>query len=108
MVNSPELRVERMVDGKENLFIKNDPSSPEQIICAPSLPGSPPLTPSPKLRNHSPRHNVSISPNNLQSKLNNQSHHPVIMKHIPKDIVLQLADPSAANILLKQGMMSTH
>lgn len=42
--------------------------TPEQIICAPSLPGSPPLTPSPKRRSNSPRDSsISTSPRPIPS-----------------------------------------
>lgn len=53
------------MEHKENLSIGSESVTPEQIVCAPSLPGSPPLTPSPKRRSHSPRGgSVSVSPNN--------------------------------------------
>lgn len=44
-------------------------ASPEQIVCAPSLPGSPPLTPSPKRSSSSPRGILTISPGALASSL---------------------------------------
>lgn len=64
-------RIDGMVDGKENLSVNSGDSmaSPEQIVCAPSLPGSPPLTPSPKRSASSPRGLIAISPNTLSSSL---------------------------------------
>lgn len=64
-------RIDAMIDGKENLSVKSGDSaaSPEQIVCAPSLPGSPPLTPSPKRSASSPRGLMTISPNTLSSSL---------------------------------------
>jgi zinc finger protein ZFPM1 len=54
-------------NSKENRSISGDSSvTPEQIVCAPSLPGSPPLTPSPKRRSNSPRgSNASLSPSSM-------------------------------------------
>lgn len=65
-------RIDAMIDGKENLSVNSGDSaaSPEQIVCAPSLPGSPPLTPSPKRSASSPRGGLmTISPNTLSSSL---------------------------------------
>lgn len=57
-------------DGKENLLLNSSNSaSPEQIVCAPSLPGSPPLTPSPKRSSCSPRGILTLSPSSLASSL---------------------------------------
>ncbi|XP_059619232.1 zinc finger protein ush isoform X2 [Phlebotomus argentipes] len=53
-------------EGKENVSVGSDSLTPEQIVCAPSLPGSPPLTPSPKRRSNSPRGgSISVSPNSI-------------------------------------------
>lgn len=69
--------LQRLNDGKENLLLNSSNSaSPEQIVCAPSLPGSPSTTPSPK--RHSPRSSISprgvltISPSSLSSLHLNQ------------------------------------
>lgn len=105
---SDQFRMEfdTMMEGKENLSVSGDSVSltPEQIVCAPSLPGSPPLTPSPKRRSNSPRGStVSISPNSTSS-------HPILMRPLlPADIALRLSDPSlsALNVispLVKQSM----
>uniref|UniRef100_A0A182SWP5 Zinc finger protein ush n=1 Tax=Anopheles maculatus TaxID=74869 RepID=A0A182SWP5_9DIPT len=51
----PRLDFDSLMEGKENLSVSGDSLTPEQIVCAPSLPGSPPLTPSPKRRSNSPR-----------------------------------------------------
>jgi zinc finger protein ZFPM1 len=65
------------------------------------LPGSPPLTPSPKRRSHSPRgSSVSISPNSSTS-------HSMLMRPLlPADIALRLSDPALNVIppLVKQSM----
>lgn len=61
------------MEGKENLSINSDSITPEQIVCAPSLPGSPPQTPSPKHNLSSPRQMLSQSPNALTSGLHNQN-----------------------------------
>lgn len=65
------------MEGKENLSINSDSITPEQIVCAPSLPGSPPLTPSPKRNSISPRGILSASPNSLLS-----SHHHLQQLHM--------------------------
>lgn len=71
------LNADPLHDGKENLLLNSSNStSPEQIVCAPSLPGSPSTTPSPK--RHSPRSSTSprgvltISPSTLSSLHLNQ------------------------------------
>lgn len=64
-ISSEQLRAEFecLMESKENLSVSDDSVTPEQIVCAPSLPGSPPLTPSPKRRSNSPRAgSASISP----------------------------------------------
>lgn len=69
------MSVDALTDGKENVLLNSSNStSPEQIVCAPSLPGSPPLTPSPKRNSCSPRGILTISPSSLSSSLHlNQS-----------------------------------
>lgn len=69
------MSVDALNDGKENVLLNSSNStSPEQIVCAPSLPGSPPLTPSPKQNSCSPRGILTISPRSLSSSLHlNQS-----------------------------------
>lgn len=92
-----------MMEGKENMSVSGDSITPEQIVCAPSLPGSPPLTPSPKRRSHSPRgSSVSISPNSSTS-------HSLLMRpSLPADIALRLSDPALnvipPQLLVKQSM----
>lgn len=100
-----------LMEGKENLSVSGDSITPEQIVCAPSLPGSPPLTPSPKRRSNSPRGgggsgggsgsgagsrserdgSVSISPLTLQ-----QQQQLLMRPLLPADIALRLsaADPA--------------
>lgn len=69
------INLEALNDGKENLLLNSSNStSPEQIVCAPSLPGSPPLTPSPKRSSSSPRGILTISPSSLATSL--QLHQP--------------------------------
>lgn len=92
-----------MMEGKENMSVSGESITPEQIVCAPSLPGSPPLTPSPKRRSHSPRGgSISISPNSSNS-------HSLLMRPLlPADIALRLSDPSLnvipPQMLVKQSM----
>ncbi|XP_062548859.1 zinc finger protein ush isoform X2 [Armigeres subalbatus] len=98
-----------LMEGKENLSVSGDSITPEQIVCAPSLPGSPPLTPSPKRRSNSPRGgggggsgsgvgsrseregSISISPLSLQ-----QQQQLLMRPLLPADIALRLsaADPA--------------
>lgn len=115
-----------LMEGKENLSVSGDSITPEQIVCAPSLPGSPPLTPSPKRRSNSPRGgggsasgagsrsdrdgSVSISPLTLQ-----QQQQLLMRPLLPADIALRLsaADPTLnlnlnilpnSQLLTKQGV----
>lgn len=100
------------VDGKENLSINNSNSvSPEQIVCAPSLPGSPPLTPSPKRSITSPRGILTISPNSLPSSLH-QSHSnsqlpPILRPLLNNDFGARLVD-NALNGSLTQSILDQH
>lgn len=100
-ISADQFRMEfdAMMEGKENLSVSGDSITPEQIVCAPSLPGSPPLTPSPKRRSHSPRgSSVSISPNSSTS-------HSLLMRPLlPADIALRLSDP-ALNVIPQQMLV---
>lgn len=93
------MEFDSMMEGKENLSVSGDSITPEQIVCAPSLPGSPPLTPS--RRSNSPRgSSVSMSPNS-------STPHSVLMRPLfTADIALRLSDPSLNAIppLVKQSM----
>nr|XP_019526150.2 zinc finger protein ush isoform X1 [Aedes albopictus] len=114
-----------LMEGKENLSVSGDSITPEQIVCAPSLPGSPPLTPSPKRRSNSPRGgggvggsgsgagsrgdrdgSVSISPLTLQ-----QQQQLLMRPLLPADIALRLsaADPALnlnLNILPNSSLLT--
>lgn len=104
-ISADQFRMEfdAMMEGKENRSVSGESITPEQIVCAPSLPGSPPLTPSPKRRSHSPRgSSVSISPNSSTS-------HSLLMRPLlPADIALRLSDPALnvipPQMLVKQSM----
>lgn len=104
-ISADQFRMEfdAMMEGKENRSVSGDSITPEQIVCAPSLPGSPPLTPSPKRRSNSPRgSSVSISPNSSAS-------HSMLMRPLlPADIALRLSDPALnvipPQMLVKQSM----
>lgn len=74
-----KISIDTMMEGKENLSINSDSVTPEQIVCAPSLPGSPPLTPSPKHSLSSPRQMLSQSPNALTSGLHNQNQQQAVL-----------------------------
>lgn len=81
--------LELMLEGKENLStVGSNSGTPEQIVCAPSLPGSPPLTPSPKRRSNSPRVS-NLSPN---------SQHAAIIRSIPPELSIHFQ----AEHLIKQ------
>lgn len=105
-VDQLRMDFDSLMEGKENLSVSGDSITPEQIVCAPSLPGSPPLTPSPKRRSNSPRGggggtgsgsrsdrdgSVSISPLTLQ-----QQQQLLMRPLLPADIALRLsaADPT--------------
>ena len=93
------MEFDSMMEGKENLSVSGDSITPEQIVCAPSLPGSPSLTPS--RRSNSPRgSSVSMSPNS-------STQHSVLMRPLfPTDIAIRLSDPALNVIppLVKQSM----
>lgn len=98
------LNTDTLHDGKENLLLNSSNSvSPEQIVCAPSLPGSPSTTPSPK--RHSPRSSSSprgvltISPSTLSSLHLNQanSQAPAILRPLlASELAARLPDASSA------------
>jgi zinc finger protein ZFPM1 len=99
------MEFDALMEGKENLSVSGDSVTPEQIVCAPSLPGSPPLTPSPKRRSNSPRcGNISVSPNSSTSA----SHSLLMRSMLPADIALRLSDPSLnvipPQMLVKQSV----
>ncbi|XP_055551112.1 zinc finger protein ush isoform X2 [Wyeomyia smithii] len=127
-VDQLRMDFDSLMEGKENLSVSGDSITPEQIVCAPSLPGSPPLTPSPKRRSNSPRGgggsvgnivssrgerdgSVSISPLTLQQQQQQLLMRPLL----PADIALRLsaADPALnlnlnilpnSQLLTKQGV----
>lgn len=86
------LSIDMMMEGKENLSIDSNSVTPEQIVCAPSLPGSPPLTPSPKRSSHSPRGILAASPNSIHSSNHTQS--AMLRQLIPSDLAARLSEPS--------------
>lgn len=86
-----------LMEGKENMSVAGSDSAatPEQIVCAPSLPGSPPLTPSPKRRSNSPRvSNHSLSPS---------SQHAAIMRAMPPELSIHF--PAAAAAAAAAGLL---
>ncbi|XP_058453292.1 zinc finger protein ush isoform X2 [Malaya genurostris] len=129
-VDQLRMDFDSLMEGKENLSVSGDSITPEQIVCAPSLPGSPPLTPSPKRRSNSPRGggggsggsvtgsrsdrdgSVSISPLTLQQQ---QQQQLLMRPLLPADIALRLSagDPALnlnlnilphSQLLTKQGV----
>lgn len=88
-------------ESKENLSISDDSVTPEQIVCAPSLPGSPPLTPSPKRRSNSPRggRTMSVSPNS------NHSQSMLMRPLMSAELALRLSNPANMNSLPSQLMV---
>lgn len=85
-----------IMEGKENLSIDSNSVTPEQIVCAPSLPGSPPLTPSPKRSSHSPRGILAASPNSIHSSNHTQS--AMLRQLIPSDLAARLSESSLNNL----------
>lgn len=90
-----------LMEGKENMSVAGSDSAttPEQIVCAPSLPGSPPLTPSPKRRTNSPRVHNSMSPN---------SQHAAIIRAMPPELSIHFpvaAAAAAAGLLDSKGRL---
>lgn len=96
-------------DGKENLLLNSSNSgSPEQIVCAPSLPGSPPLTPSPKRSSSSPRGILTISPTSLASSLhlNQPNAHttPAILRPLlVNELTARLAESNSVAAVLNSS-----
>lgn len=73
---SPELR-DLVIDMADDTEKENRRSNtPEQIVCAPSLPGSPPLTPSPRP--------ISVSPKRKHHE--SRSNSPRLSRSTPKSI----------------------
>lgn len=87
------VNIELMMEGKENLSIDSNSVTPEQIVCAPSLPGSPPLTPSPKRNSQSPRGILAASPN-LMSGTGASHQQAMLRSLLPSDLAARLAEPS--------------
>lgn len=86
-------------EGKDSVSLNSGSSTPEQIVCAPLLPGSPPLTPSPKRSSSSPRVTLSTSPISLgfpSSLQQQQQHHLLLSSFLPAEVTARLAD-SALN-----------
>lgn len=85
-----------LMEGKENMSVTGSDSAttPEQIVCAPSLPGSPPLTPSPKRRSNSPRVHNSMSPT---------SQHAAIIRAMPPELSIHF--PAAAAAAAAAGLL---
>lgn len=90
--DSDHLHVNHHLEGKENLSLDSNSSTPENIVCAPSLPGSPAQSQSPKHQTqHSPRGVLIASPNLLQSSPNLM----MLRQLLPPDLAARLADPAA-------------
>ena len=89
--------IDLMLEGKENLSIDSNSVTPEQIVCAPSLPGSPSLTPSPKRVSHSPRGIAAASPNSLLASSLHQQHQAAtaaLLRPISSsDLAARLSEP---------------
>lgn len=107
------MNMDALNDGKENVLLNSSNSaSPEQIVCAPSLPGSPPLTPSPKRSSCSPRGILTISPGSLSSSLHlNQSNAQVstiLRPLLANELTARIADPSAVAAVLNAHATSQH
>lgn len=103
------VNIELMMEGKENLSIDSNSVTPEQIVCAPSLPGSPPLTPSPKRNSQSPRGILAASPNLIMSSgsastgsLHHQQQSAMLRSLLPNDLADRLA-PFQSNPLISES-----
>lgn len=96
-------------DGKENLLLNSSNStSPEQIVCAPSLPGSPPLTPSPKRSSCSPRGILALSPSSLATSLhlnhsNTQAASTILRPLLVNELAARLAEPNSVALALNSS-----
>lgn len=91
------LHIDMLMEGKENLSMDSNSVTPEQIVCAPSLPGSPPLTPSPKRQSQSPRGILAASPNSLPPSSHHilQQQQSLLMRQLnPSDLAARLSEPS--------------
>lgn len=105
--------LDAIMEGKENLSVNSDTVTPEQIVCAPSLPGSPPLTPSPKRHSTSPRGILSASPNSMLS-----SHHlqqqqlmlrpllqaPIIDKQTLEQLALNISSVVSSSVAVNPAL----
>lgn len=93
-------------DGKENLLLNSSNSvSPEQIVCAPSLPGSPPLTPSPKRGSSSPRGILALSPapNFHLNQQNAQTASTILRPLLVNELTARLAEPNPVAAVLNSS-----
>lgn len=104
------MNVESLHDGKENIMMNSSNSvSPEQIVCAPSLPGSPPLTPSPKRSSCSPRGILALSPSSLASSLHlNHSANAastILRPLLVNDLTARLAESNSVSVAAAQHLL---
>lgn len=84
------------LEGKENVSQDSNSSTPENIVCAPSLPGSPGQSQSPKNHSqHSPRGVLVSSPNPLQSSAHFAAQSMMLRQLLPAELAARLADPAA-------------
>lgn len=104
------INMDALNDGKENLLLNSSNSaSPEQIVCAPSLPGSPPpLTPSPKRSSCSPRGILTLSPSSLASSLhlnqpNAQAASTILRPLLVNELTARLAEPNSVAAVLNSS-----
>lgn len=103
------INMDALNDGKENLLLNSSNSaSPEQIVCAPSLPGSPPLTPSPKRSSSSPRGILTISPGSLASSLhlnqtNAQAASTILRPLLVNELTARLSEPNPVAAVLNSS-----
>ncbi|XP_031619091.1 zinc finger protein ush isoform X2 [Contarinia nasturtii] len=102
--------IDALNDGKENLLLNSSNSaSPEQIVCAPSLPGSPPpLTPSPKRSSSSPRGILTLSPSSLASSLhlnqpNAQTASTILRPLLVNELTARMADSNSVAAVLNSS-----
>ncbi|XP_036340086.1 zinc finger protein ush-like, partial [Rhagoletis pomonella] len=101
--------------GKENLSMDETGTvTPEQIVCAPSLPNSPSMSPSPKRRALSPRSSGADSTSSMSSPVNvstvclvaaaaaNNLLDLPLRSMLPADIALKLSETNIMNPLLSK------
>ncbi|XP_055837365.1 zinc finger protein ush isoform X2 [Episyrphus balteatus] len=81
--------IENMMEGKENLSIDSGSITPEQIVCAPSLPNSPSMSPSPKRRALSPRSSSAASISPVPTSVID---HLPLRSMLPADIAMKLTE----------------